>query len=185
MLTTIPKRWSVLLLFCCVFYTKKNTFQNVLYAFCFEVKNSKVFCRKNLSKRFLVHQRKKWCFRTNGFHLNILCLWPQSNVTKLIWRFRNNFTSSTRNSLEIFASNITILRTTNKIFRPLYIYHHNVQPKGRSFTENSGTQAAVLLKAGLPLQTPEPCCSFTRDCIGTIASVAFRISLSLQHLNKP
>ena len=37
-------------------------------------------------------------------------------------------------------------------------YHHHqpsILPKGRSFTANSGTKAAVLPKAGLPPQTQE------------------------------
>ena len=34
--------------------------------------------------------------------------------------------------------------------------HQSVLPKGRSFTANLGTKAAVLPKAGLPPQTQEP-----------------------------
>ena len=42
---------------------------------------------------------------------------------------------------------------------PHTVYHHhnqNVLPKGRSFTANSGTKAAVLFKDKIPLQTQEP-----------------------------
>ena len=38
----------------------------------------------------------------------------------------------------------------------LHLNHQSVLPKGRSLTANLGTKAAVLPKAGLPLQTQEP-----------------------------
>ena len=41
-------------------------------------------------------------------------------------------------------------------FNVITIINMSVQPKGRSFTANAGTQAAVLPKAGIPPQTKEP-----------------------------
>ena len=47
--------------------------------------------------------------------------------------------------------------------------HQSVLPKGRSFTGNPGTKAAVLLKAGLPPQTQEPKLQFYQGWIGAVA----------------
>ena len=47
-------------------------------------------------------------------------------------------------------------------FESKFIIFQSVQPKGRSFTTNSGTKASVLPKADLPMQTQKQGCSFTR-----------------------
>ena len=55
----------------------------------------------------------------------------------------------------------------------IYIYYQSVLPKGTSFTASTGTKAAVLSKAGLPLQTQESRLQFYQDWICVVASRCF------------
>ena len=54
------------------------------------------------------------------------------------------------------SADITRLLVYSSSFIIIIIIVVSVLPKGRSFTANSGTKAAILPKGGLPLQTQEP-----------------------------
>ena len=83
--------------------------------------------RLSFTKSSSSNNMKNLCFGINGFifvsstflylsystktprnpwklHLNFLCRWSLSSVTNLIWRFPKNFTSWTRNPLEMYGS---------------------------------------------------------------------------------
>ena len=73
--------------------------------------------------------------------------------------------------------NLNMLRST--YYNTIKYHHQRVLNKGRPFTANAGTQAAVLPKAGLPPQTQEPRLQFYQGFKRCSSFLLFSASHSL------